>query len=174
MKKCQHQNFLGDLSLSSPLVVHMHNDAVYNYTARSYSFFNAISPYSPLEMPLLLGLCSAGALALDCCYPNQKGDLWSNTRLVPWRRTCWAVVLWVLLELNFKHPVKASVATLWMRVWEWGSTPTQVLSEIGCGLCIQCCEEKLCWKSLRSFSWCAVALCLGANVCLLDKNPLGF
>lgn len=62
--------------------MHMHNDAVYNYTARIYSFLNAISPHSAPEMPLLLGLCSAGALTLDCCYLIQKGDLWNNTSII--------------------------------------------------------------------------------------------
>lgn len=159
MKKCQHQSFLGDLSLSFPLVVHMHNDALYNYTARSFSIFNVISPYSAPEMPLLLGLCGAGALALD---------LWNDSSLMPWRRTRWAVVPWVLLE--FQPPVKARVATLWVRVCQWSSTPAQVLSEMGSGLCTQHCEEKLCWKSLRSFSWHSVALCLGAYVCLVSPG----
>lgn len=164
MKKCQHQSLLGDLSLSSPLVMHMHNDAVYNYTARSYSFFNAICQYSAPEMPLLLGPCSTGALALDCCYLNQKGDLWNHTRLVPWRR-CWAVVLWILQE--FKLSVKARAATLWMRVWEWGSTPAQMLSEMGF---VYNAVRKNYAGNLSGVS--PGVLCLGAYVCLVSSGGI--
>lgn len=109
MKKCQHQSFLGDLGLSSPLVAHMHNDEVYNYTARSYSFSNAVSPYLAPEMPLSYGVL--------------KPWLWivvTHTKKVTYRTTpdlcpggehtellscgfCWNLILSILLKPALPH-----------------------------------------------------------------------
>lgn len=86
--------------------------------------FCAIPSYPAAEVPLVL----------DCWYLNQKGDLWNNTRFMPWRRTCWAAVLWISASCQSQHchTVDEGVRNgLWaLHATLWGKIMLEILEEL--------------------------------------------